>query len=47
MFTCGRAEASHNLVRKLDKLESCRGYQVIYSIGWALAEPDEPPGPSP
>jgi hypothetical protein len=36
MITCDGAGASHDLVKKLDKLASRRGYQVIYSVGWAL-----------
>ena len=36
MITCDGASASHELVKKLDKLASRRGYQVIYSVGWAL-----------
>ncbi len=31
-------EASHELVRHLDKLAARPGYQVIYSVGWALTE---------
>jgi hypothetical protein len=36
MITCDGAGASHALVKKLDKLACRRGYQVIYSVGWAL-----------
>jgi hypothetical protein len=36
MVTCDGAGASHELVKKLDQLASRRGYQVIYSVGWAL-----------
>ena len=36
MVTCDGAGASHDLVKKLDQLASRRGYQVIYSVGWAL-----------
>jgi hypothetical protein len=36
MITCDGAGASHDLVKKLDKLASRRGYQVVYSVGWAL-----------
>jgi hypothetical protein len=38
MITCDGAGASHDLVKKLDKLAARRGYQVIYSVGWALTE---------
>ena len=38
MITCDGAGASHDLVRHLDKLASRPGYQVIYSVGWALGE---------
>jgi predicted transcriptional regulator len=38
MVTCDGAGASHDLVKKLDKLASRRGYQLIYSVGWALGE---------
>ena len=36
MVTCDGAGASHELVSKLDQLASRPGYQVIYSVGWAL-----------
>jgi hypothetical protein len=36
MVTRDGAGASHELVKKLDQLASRRGYQVIYSVGWAL-----------
>ena len=36
MITCDGAGASHDLVKHLDKLAARPGYQVIYSIGWAL-----------
>ena len=36
MITCDGAGASHDLVRHLDKLAARPGYQVIYSVGWAL-----------
>jgi Transposase DDE domain group 1 len=36
MVTCDGAGASHELVKKLDQLASRRGYQLIYSVGWAL-----------
>ena len=38
MITCDGAGASHDLVAKLDKLASRRGYQLVYSVGWALGE---------
>ncbi|MGH8920941.1 MAG: transposase [Actinomycetes bacterium] len=38
MITCDGAGASHDLVAHLDKLASRPGYQVIYSVGWALGE---------
>jgi hypothetical protein len=38
MITVDGAGASHDLVGHLDKLASRRGYQVIYSVGWALGE---------
>jgi hypothetical protein len=38
MVICDGAGASHDLVTKLDKLASSRGYQLLYSIGWALGE---------
>ncbi|MGH3399457.1 MAG: IS1380 family transposase, partial [Streptosporangiaceae bacterium] len=36
MITCDGAGASHGLVARLDKLAARPGYQVIYSVGWAL-----------
>jgi hypothetical protein len=36
MVTCDGAGASHDLITRLDKLASRRGYQVIYSVGWEL-----------
>ena len=36
MVTCDGAGASHDLVKRLDKLASRRGYQLVYSVGWAL-----------
>jgi hypothetical protein len=36
MVTCDGAGASHELVRELDRLASRHGYQVTYSVGWAL-----------
>ena len=38
MVTCDRAGASHDLVKELDQLASRRGYQLIYSVAWALGE---------
>jgi hypothetical protein len=38
MVTCDGAGASHDLVKHLDKLASRRGYQLVYSVGWALGE---------
>ena len=38
MVTCDGAGASHDLVKHLDKLASRRGYQLVYSVGWALTE---------
>jgi hypothetical protein len=38
MVTCDGAGASHALVKHLDKLASRRGYQLVYSVGWALGE---------
>ncbi|MGH3408579.1 MAG: transposase [Streptosporangiaceae bacterium] len=38
MITCDGAGASHGLVARLDKLAARPGYQVIYSVGWALGE---------
>ncbi len=36
MVTCDGAGASHDLVKELDRLATRRGYQVTYSVGWAL-----------
>jgi hypothetical protein len=36
MITVDGAGASHELVKHLDKLAARPGYQVIYSVGWAL-----------
>ena len=36
MVTCDGAGASHDLVKELDRLASRHGYQVTYSVGWAL-----------
>jgi hypothetical protein len=36
MVTCDGAGASHDLVKRLDKLAGRRGYQLTYSVGWAL-----------
>jgi hypothetical protein len=38
MVTCDGAGASHDLVRELDRLASRRGYEVTWSVGWALGE---------
>ena len=38
MVTCDGAGASHGLITRLDKLARRPGYQLIYSIGWELAE---------
>ncbi|MBV9449745.1 MAG: IS1380 family transposase [Streptosporangiaceae bacterium] len=38
MITCDGAGASHDLVKHLDKLAARPGYQLIYSVGWALGE---------
>ena len=38
MITVDGAGASHELVKHLDKLAARPGYQVIYSVGWALTE---------
>jgi hypothetical protein len=38
MVTCDGAGASHDLARELDRLASRHGYQVTWSIGWALGE---------
>ena len=48
MVTCDGAGASHELVKELDRLASRRGYQVIYSVGWALGAREKAalgPGP--
>src|SRR5262249_58499939 len=36
MVTCDGAGASHQLVKELDRLASRHGYQVAWSVGWAL-----------
>jgi hypothetical protein len=36
MITCDGAGASHDLVAHLDKLAARRGYELTYSVGWAL-----------
>ena len=36
MVTCDGAGASHDLVKELDRLAARHGYQVTYSVGWAL-----------
>jgi hypothetical protein len=38
MVTCDGAGASHDLVKRLDKLAGRRGYELVYSVGWALTE---------
>jgi hypothetical protein len=38
MVTCDGAGASHGLIARLDKLAARRGYELTYSVGWALAE---------
>ena len=38
MVTCDGAGASHDLVKCVDKLASRRGYELTYSVGWALTE---------
>jgi len=38
MVTCDGAGASHALVKELDRLASRHGYQVTWSVGWALGE---------
>src|SRR6266705_2049865 len=38
MVTCDGAGASHDLVKRLYKLASRRGYELVYSVGWALTE---------
>jgi hypothetical protein len=36
MITCDGAGASHDLASHLDKLAARRGYELTYSVGWAL-----------
>ncbi len=38
MITVDGAGASHDLIRHLDKLAARRGYELTYSVGWALGE---------
>lgn len=38
MITVDGAGASHGLIEHLDKLARRRGYEVIYSVGWALGD---------
>jgi hypothetical protein len=38
MITCDGAGASHDLIRHLDTLAARRGYELTYSVGWALGE---------
>jgi hypothetical protein len=37
-LTCDGAGASHALIKHLDKLAGRRGYELTYSVGWALGE---------
>ena len=37
MVTCDGAGASHALVKRLDSLAARRGYELTYSVGWALS----------
>ena len=38
MVTVDGAGASHELIKHLDELAARRGYELIYSVGWALGE---------
>ena len=38
MITVDGAGVSHELIKHLDKLAARPGYQLIYSVGWALTE---------
>ena len=38
MVTVDGAGASHGLIARLDELASRRGYELTYSVGWALGE---------
>jgi hypothetical protein len=38
MVTVDGAGASHGLIEHLDKLASRRGYELTYSVGWALSD---------
>jgi Transposase DDE domain group 1 len=38
MVTCDGAGASHGLIEHLDELARRRGHQLVYSVGWELAE---------
>ena len=38
MVTCDGAGASHALIKRLDELAGRRGYELTYSVGWALGE---------
>jgi hypothetical protein len=38
MVTADGAGASHGLIEHLDKLASRRGFELTYSVGWALGE---------
>jgi hypothetical protein len=37
MVTCDGAGASHELAKELDRLAFRHGYQVAWSVGWALS----------
>ena len=41
MVTCDGAGASHDLVKRLYKLANRRGYELVYSVGWALTEREQ------
>jgi hypothetical protein len=38
MVTADGAGASHALIKRLDELAARRGYELTYSVGWALGE---------
>jgi hypothetical protein len=50
MNTWRSSLASHELVKELDRLASRHGYQLIWSVGWALSAREQaaigkvPPG---
>src|ERR1039457_3896816 len=51
MVTCDGAGASHALIKRLDELAGRRGYELTYSVGWALGEREKAalrlvPGPA-